>query len=329
MIVRAVLLGMLCAWGALGTVSGWTTQAAARELRVADTHPADYPTVQALEHLGRVLAERSQGSLTLKVLHSRLMGEESETIQHVRVGALDMARVNLAPLNGLVPETVVPSLPFVFRSAEHMHRVFDSPIGAEIARAFERHGFVALAFYDSGARSFYNARHPLRRPSDMKGLRIRVQQSPLAEAMIHALGAVPAPLPYGQVGVALRTGVIDGAENNWPSFESARHFEAAPFYSLSEHSMAPEVLLMSNRAWAELSPAQQVHLREAARESVAVMRTLWRQREDRARDAMVASGIAVNDVDKAAFAAAMHPVWNRFTADPRLRDLLHRLQAVE
>jgi len=107
-IVRAVLLGMLCAWGALGTVSGWTTQAAARELRVADTHPADYPTVQALEHLGRVLAERSQGSLTLKVLHSRLMGEESETIQHVRVGALDMARVNLAPLNGLVPETVVP-----------------------------------------------------------------------------------------------------------------------------------------------------------------------------------------------------------------------------
>lgn len=329
MTARAVLRGFFCALGVLTAAAGCAGGASARELRVADTHPADYPTVQALDHMGRVLAERTHGRMTLKVLHSRLMGEEAETIQHVRAGALDMARVNMAPLNELVPETVVPSLPFVFRSADHLHRVLDGPIGTDIARAFEPHGFVALAFYDSGARSFYNARHPLRRPADLKGMRVRVQQSPLAEAMIRALGAVPAALPYGQVGVALRTGVIDGAENNWPSFESARHFETAQFYSLTEHSMAPEVLLVSRRVWDELPAADQRALRDAARESVGIMRILWHEREQRARDALATAGVLVNEVDKAPFAAAMRPVWNHFTAEPRLRELLQRIQAAE
>lgn len=301
----------------------------ARELRVADTHPSDYPTVQALDHLGRVLEERSHGRLTLKVLHSRLMGEESETIQHVRVGALDMARVNLAPLNELVPESVVPSLPFVFRSTGHLHRVMDGPVGEDIAKGFERHGFVALAFYDSGARSFYNARRPLRQPADFKGMRIRVQQSPVAEAMVRALGAVPAPLPYGQVKLGLSTGLIDGAENNWPSYHDARHFEAAPFYSLTEHTMTPEVLLVSRKVWDELPAADQALLREAARESVGVMRALWEKREATAREAVQTAGAAVAIVDKAAFAAAMRPVWARFAAEPRLRDLLRRIQAAE
>lgn len=317
---RAIIAACAAVWLGL-------TGAMARELRVADTHPPDYPTVQALDHLGRLLAERSRGRLTLKVLHSRLMGEEGDTIQHVRVGALDMARVNLAPLNGLVPETVVPSLPFVFRSAAHLHRVMDGPIGADIAKAFERHGFVALAFYDSGARSFYNKNRPLRRPADLKGLRIRVQQSPLAEAMVEALGAMAAPLPYGQVGVALSTGVIDGAENNWPSYQDARHYEKAPFYSLTEHTMAPEVLLISRKVWEELGAADQALVQQAARESVAVMRELWRKREEAAAQTLAKAGVKVDNVDKAAFAAAMRPVYDQFAAEPRLRDLLRRIQA--
>lgn len=323
MTARSILVGWIVAWLAL------MAAASARELRVADTHPADYPTVQALDHLGRMLAERSQGRLTLKVLHSRLMGEESETIQHVRIGALDMARVNLAPLNTIVPETVVPSLPFVFRSAGHLHRVFDGPIGSDIAKAFERHGFVALAFYDSGARSFYNSRGPLRRPADLKGLRIRVQQSPLAEAMVSALGAVPAPLPYGQVGVGLSTGVIDGAENNWPSYHDAHHYDAAHYYSVSEHTMAPEVLVISRKIWDELNASDQALLRQAAHESVAVMRELWDSRERAAREAVIAGGAVVNAVDKAAFADAMRPVYDRFAGDGRLKDLLRRIQAAE
>lgn len=315
----------------MGCIALWLclTGAQARELRVADTHPPGYPTVQALEHMGRLVAERSQGRLSLKVLHSRLMGEEAETIQHVRVGALDMARVNMAPLNAVVPETVVPSLPFVFRSAEHLHRVLDGPIGAEIAKAFERHGFVVLAFYDSGARSFYNTRHPVRQPADLRGLRIRVQQSPVAEAMVAALGAVAAPLPYGQVGVGLSTGVIDGAENNEPSYHDAGHFKTARYYSQTEHTMAPEVLLISHKAWAELEPADQTLLRQAAHESVGVMRELWRKREQSASEAVVAAGAEINAVDKTPFAAAMRPVYQRFAATPRLAELLRRIQATE
>ncbi|MCR6630749.1 MAG: TRAP transporter substrate-binding protein [Magnetospirillum sp.] len=322
--MRALLAGFV-----LVCLAAFSSASFCRELRVADTHPADYPTVQALDHMGRLLAERSQGRLTLKVLHSRLMGEEDETIQHVRVGALDMARVNLAPLNTLVPETAVPSLPFLFRSPDHLHRVFDGPIGADIAKAFERHGFIALAFYDSGSRSFYNSRRPLAVPADLRNLRMRVQQSPVAEAMVRALGATPAPLPYGQVGVALRTGVIDGAENNWPSYQDAHHFEAARFYSLTEHTMAPEVLLMSRKVWDGLSGAEQALLRQAAQDSVPVMRALWRERERTARDALAAAGVAVNTVDKAAFAEAMRPVHEHFAGDARQKDLLRRIQAAE
>lgn len=325
MTVRALLAGVLASMLAAAAPA----TAGTRDFRVADTHPADYPTVQALNHMGRVLNERTKGRLGLKVLHSRIMGEEAETIQHTRVGALDMARVNLAPLNQLVPETIVPSLPFLFRSTEHLHRVFDGPIGADIARAFERHGLVVLAFYDSGARSFYNGRRPIRVPADLHGLRIRVQQSPVAEAMIAALGGQPAPLPYGQVAVGLTTGIIDGAENNWPSYQDALHWQMAPYYSLSEHSMAPEVLIMSKKVWDGLGSADQNQLRQAARDSVSHMRALWSAREDAAREELAAAGVQANTVDKAAFAEAVRPLMDRFTADPKLRDLARRIQAVE
>lgn len=324
MTARALFAGLLAA--ALWLPAPAT--AVNRELRVADTHPADYPTVQALGHMGQLLAERSQGRLALKVLHSRLMGEEAETIEHTRMGALDMARVNLTPMNGTVPETIIPSLPFLFRSTEHLHKSLDGQPGADLAKALERRGFVVLAFYESGARSFYNSQRPIRRPIDLKGLRIRVQQSPVAEAMVKALGGTPAPLPYGQVGIGLKASLIDGAENNWPSYQDSLHFEAAPFYSLTEHSMAPDVLLMSKKVWDGLSPADQTLIRDAARESASYMRDLWSAREQAARNAMTAAGVTVNAVDKAAFAEAMRPLYDHFTADPKLKDLLRRIQAV-
>ncbi|HLO78423.1 MAG TPA: TRAP transporter substrate-binding protein [Magnetospirillum sp.] len=303
--------------------------AAARELRVADTHPADYPTVQALQHMARLVGERSRGTLTIKVLHSQVMGDEYETIQHVRAGALDMARVNLTPLNSLVPETIVPSLPYVFRSAEHLHRVMDGPIGAEISKAIERHGFVALAYYDAGARSFYNSRHPITTPADLKGLRIRVQQSPVAEAMVRALGADAQPLPYGQVGIGLDAGVIDGAENNWTAYHASGHCRSARYYSPTEHTMAPEVLLISRKVWDELSAAEQVLLRQGAHHSVTTLRTLWPAHERAARDAMAGMGVQTSTVDHAAFAKVLRPVQDRLANTAVLKDLLRRTRATE
>ncbi|WP_205119374.1 TRAP transporter substrate-binding protein [Paramagnetospirillum kuznetsovii] len=315
--VAVVLVGL-----APGLASG-------RELSVADTHVEDYPTVQALKLMGKLLADRSQGRLTLKVYHSRQLGEEKETIRQAQMGAVDLVRVNLAPFNELVPETVVPSLPFLFRSVQHMHKVMDGPLGAEILKAFERHGLVGLAYYDSGARSFYTAKKMIQQPADLAGLRIRVQQSPLFMAMVEALGAIPVPLAYGQVQVGLSTGVVDGAENNIPSYQEAGHFRTAGYYGLTEHTMAPEVLAMSKKVWDGLSPEDQIMIRKAAQDSVPMMRRWWQEREESSRTMVVRGGAMVEEVDKKPFALLMRPLYDRFAADPDLKDLVRRVQAVE
>lgn len=298
-------------------------------LKSADTHPDGYPTVEAVKYMGSLLAERTGGRLGIEVFHSRQLGEEKDTIEQTRFGVIDLNRINLAPLNNLVPETQIPALPFVFRSVEHMRKVMDGEIGDEILKAFEPHGLIGLAYYDSGARSFYNSRKPIQTPADMAGMKIRVQQSDLFIAVMNALGANATPMPFGEVFSALQTGVIDGAENNWPSYESTRHFEAAKYYSLSEHSMSPEVLVMSKISWDKLTPEDQAAVRQAARDSVGRMRELWEANEKSSEAIVRAGGAEINTVDKAPFIAAMAPVYAQFVTDDKLKSLLARIQAVE
>ncbi len=298
-------------------------------LKSADTHPDGYPTVEAVKYMGQLLAERSAGRLAVEVFHSRQLGEEKDTIEQTRFGVIDLNRINLAPLNNLVPETQIPALPFVFRSVEHMRKVMDGEIGEEILKAFEPHGLIGLAYYDSGARSFYNSRKPIQTPADMAGMKIRVQQSDLFIAVMNALGANATPMPFGEVFSALQTGVIDGAENNWPSYESTRHFEAAKYYSLSEHSMSPEVLVMSKMSWDKLTPEDQALVKQAAKDSVARMRELWEANEKSSEAIVRAGGAEINTVDKAPFIAAMGPVYAQFVTDDTLKSLLARIQAVE
>lgn len=298
-------------------------------LRSADTHPDGYPTVEAVEYMSDLLMERSGGRIAIEVFHSRQLGEEKDTIEQTRFGVLDMNRINLAPLNNLIPETSVPALPYVFRSIEHMRTVMDGEIGQEILDAFEEHGLVGLAYYDSGARSFYNSERPIETPADLEGLKIRVQQSDLFIAMINALGANATPMPFGEVYSALQTGVIDGAENNWPSYESTKHYEVAKYYSLDEHSMSPEVLVMSKQSWDALSPEDQELVRQAARDSVSHMRELWDAREAEARATVEAAGSVVNEVEKQPFIDAMDPVYDQFVTDETLKDLVARIRAVE
>jgi tripartite ATP-independent transporter DctP family solute receptor len=296
--------------------------------RSADTHPDGYPTVEAVKAMGQALEAASGGRLRVRVFPGRQLGEEKDTIEQTIVGAIDMNRVNLAPLNNIVPATAVPGLPFIFRSVDHMHRVMDGPIGEEILRALEPAGLVGLAFYDSGARSFYNTKRPIRSPADMKGLKIRVQNSDLFVSMVSALGANATPMEFGQVYEALKSGVIDGAENNWPSYESTRHFEVARYYALSEHSMSPEVLVMSKKSWDRLSSEDQAMLRKAAKASVPVMRRLWAERETKARETVLKSGVQlVEGLDKQPFIDAMGPVYEKFARTDALRDLVKRIQA--
>src|SRR6202040_172228 len=258
----------------------WTS-AVAREFRAADTQSEDYPTVQALQYMGRLIAESSSGRHQIRVFHSRQLGEEKETIEQTRAGAIDLNRTNGALIGNFVPAMNVLAMPFLFRSIEHLQKVLDGPIGNEILNSFEPYGFVGLAFYDSGARSIYNSVRPVRSIADINGLRLRVPQSELMSDTIKALGAEPIKLPYGQVLTALSTALIDGAENNWPSYVTTGHYKLAPYYTLTEHSMGPELLVMSPRAWESLSAEDQEIFRDAARKSSAFMRDLWSGLEER------------------------------------------------
>jgi tripartite ATP-independent transporter DctP family solute receptor len=181
--------------------------------------------------MGKLIEERTNGRHKLKLFVLDQLGSEKDTLEQTKLGALDYVRINLAPMNNIVPETAIPSLPYIFRSVEHMRKTLDGPIGEEILKAMEPHGFVGLAFYDAGARSFYNSKRPITKPEDLKGMKIRVQQSDLFVAMMQALGANATPMPFGEVFTSLKTGVVDGAENNWPSYEDTRHFEVAKYYS--------------------------------------------------------------------------------------------------
>jgi tripartite ATP-independent transporter DctP family solute receptor len=300
--------------------------AGAKEFRSADVHPLDYPTVKAVEYLGKLVGERTNGKFTVKVFGQSTLGSEKDTVEQTKLGALDMVRVNTAAFNNIVPETIIPALPFIFRSTEHMRRVLDGPIGDDILKQLEPHGFIGLAFYDSGSRSFYLTKKPIKTPADMKGLKVRVQQSDMWVSMMQALGANPTPMPYAEVYTALKTGVVDGAENNWPSYESSKHFEVAKYYSLTEHSMAPEVLSFSKKVWDTLSKEEQDIIRKAAQDSVPYMRKLWDEREAASQKVVEAAGaIVTKDVDKQAFADLMKPVYDKFAATPALQALVKRI----
>jgi tripartite ATP-independent transporter DctP family solute receptor len=312
------------------SLTAFATGAVAREFRAADTQNEDYPTVQALRYMGRLIAENSGGRHQIRVFHSRQLGEEKETIEQTRAGAIDLNRTNVALIGTFVPAMNVLAMPFLFRSIEHLQKVLDGAIGNEILGSFEPYGFVGLAFYDSGARSIYNSVRPVRSVADMKGLRLRVQQSELMSDMIKALGAEAIELPYGQVLTGLATRLIDGAENNWPSFVTTDHYKYAGFYTLTEHSMSPEVLVMSQKAWASLSPEDRRIFREAAIKSSQFMREKWKDLEDQSRAQARAAGVTiVSDFDRKPFEAAMAGIYAKAQRDPAAALLIERIRKVE
>jgi tripartite ATP-independent transporter DctP family solute receptor len=280
--------------------------------------------------MAREVEQKTGGRLRIKIFHSRQLGEESDTIEQTRVGAIDLNRTNVAPVGSLVPLANVLALPFLFRSFNHLHKVLDHEIGDEILASFRQAGFIGLAYYDSGARSIYNSVRPVRTLADMKGLRIRVQQSDLMFNMIKALGAEPIELPYGQVLTGLQTKLIDGAENNWPSYVTTNHYKIAPYYTLTEHTMGPEVLIMSLRAWESLSTDDQAVFREAARKSSAFMRDIWNGLEERSRQqARDAGNIIVEKFDRKPFEQAMTQILDAAMTDPAARALAERIRQVK
>ncbi len=298
-----------------------------RVLRAADIHPEGYPTVEAVKFMGERLAEYSDGRIVIKSYPGRQLGEERDTLEQTVFGAIDLNRVFLPILNNVVKETMVLTLPFMFSSREHADQVLRGPIGREILDAMEPYGLVGLAYYDSGIRSMYTAENPIRHPDDLAGVRMRIPNSDVSVAMIEALGGNATPMEFGQIYEALRNGTIDGAENNIAAYSTTQHFKVAPIYSLTEHAMPPEVLVMSKLSWDRLSPADQALVRRAAEESMDHMRILWLERERLATQRVVDGGATIiGDIDKAPFMQAVQPVFELYRDDPVLWSLITRIR---
>jgi len=299
-------------------------------LRSSDTHPDGYPTVEGVKAMAAEVKEKTGGRVCIEVFPSSQLGEEKDTIEQTQFGVIDMIRASFGSFNDIVPVTQTVSLPYLYRSEDHMHKVLDGPIGADIAKEFEPHDLVLLAYYDGGARSFYNSQKAIKTVDDLKGMKFRVMQNDVFVDMMSALGANATPMPYGEVYSSIQTGVIDGAENNFPSFDSAGHAEVAKFFTLDQHLMVPELVAISKTSWEKLSPEDQAVLREAAVNSATLQRKLWADQEKASEEKVVAAGVEVTrDVDKTAFIEAMAPVYEKYVTTPEAKELVKRIQETQ
>jgi len=297
-------------------------------LKAADDHELSYPTTQGLVRMGKLLEDWTGGRITVVVYPLAQLGSERETIELTRQGIIDINRVNINPVTQIIPEFKAFALPYIFRDIEHMHKVVDGEIGQELMKTLENKDLVGLGFYDSGQRSFYNSKRPIRSPEDLQGLRIRVQKAEIMMDMIRALGAVPIPMSFEEVYTGLQTGIIDGAENNYPSWVTKGHFETARFYTQNEHSLVPEIILFSKLTWDRLPEEDRELILKAARESIPYQRELWKDMvEDSIRKAVSAGCEIITEVEKQPFVRAMEPVYSKHGTE--LVVIIERIRAVQ
>ena len=319
------MLGAVAALSMLGSV------ASAADWRGWNIHADGYPNTIAMDKFAELLEEKTDGEITLQMFHGGTLGSQPDAIEQVRLGALEIGNFNLGPIGPVVPEANVVSLPFIFKDVPHMFRVLNGEGGEKIAAGMAAKGLVPLAWYDAGARSFYNAGKPINEPADVTGMKVRVMNNDLYSGMISELGGNPSPMAFAEVYQALKTGVVDGAENNWPSYESTGHFEVAGYYSLSQHLIIPECLCINADVYNSLSDEQKAALKEAAMESAALQQQLWTEREATSREKVESSGVTINEItNKAPFQEAMAPVYESYLSqNPDLRSLVELIQATE
>jgi len=298
--------------------------------KASDVHPEGYPTVQAVENMGKKLEAATGGRLSIQMYASMQLGGEKEAIEQAQVGALQFARVSVGALGPVVDDLNVFNLPFLFRNTDHMEKIIDGPIGQDLLDKVSNNPntrLIGLAWMDAGARSVYDTKKPIKSIDDLKGLKVRVMGNPMFVDMMNALGGNGVAMGYDQVFSALQTGVVDGAENNPPSFVFDNHYQVAKYYTLTEHLIVPEILVFSRATWDSLSKDDQALIKKLAREAQLDERQLWKKVEDEAMAKMKTAGIEVDAVaDKTPFQAAVKPVWDKYGA--KYSELIKRIQAV-
>ncbi len=281
-------------------------------LKLGHALDQSHPVHAGMEFMARRLAEISDGAMEIQIFPNGQLGSEPETVEQLQRGALAMVKTSAAAMEGFVPEMAVFGLPYLFRDNDHYWNVLNGPIGQELLAAGASVGIHGLCYYDSGSRSFYTIDGPILTPDDVRGEKIRTLQSRMAMDLISTLQGAPTPIPWGELYTALQQRMVDGAENNPPSFLSSRHYEVAKHYSLDEHTRIPDIVIFSQTIWDSLSPQQQAWVEQAAAESVAFQRILWAEKTAEALTEVEAAGVTIYRPDKAPFVAATAPLYEQF-----------------
>lgn len=288
---------------ALSIVSGCIDSNEQTVLKLAHSLNTQHPVHKAIEHMAERVNGLSDGKMRVDVYPAGQLGSERELMELLQIGSLAMTKVSSSPMEGFVPAMKVFSLPYVFRDSEHFWKILNGDIGRSLLVAGESVRLRGLGYYDAGSRSFYAVNAPVHKPSDLNGLKIRVQQSKTAMEMVRALGGSPTPISWGELYTALQQGVVDGAENNPPSFYSSKHYEVAKFFTLDEHTRVPDMLIVSQYIWSRLSNQQQKWLQQAVDESVVFQRRLWQVATEEALQKVQQAGVTVIYPDKSLYEA--------------------------
>lgn len=285
-------------------------------LRLAETHPKNYPTTRASQYFADLVESRTDGRILIKVFHSSQLGQEREVIEQVQFGGIDFTRVSIAPLTNYASLFNALQYPYLFRDSYHQWNVLNSDIGQMLMESLEDSGFVGLCWYDSGARCFYNNKKEIKSPKDFQGLKVRVQQSEMIMNMMNQLGAVTIAMAYGDVYTGFKTGTIDAAENNWPSYESTGHYEVAKYYTIDEHTRIPEITIASKLVMDKLSEKDQEIIKQSAKDSMTFQIIEWKKEERRAEKKVRDAGCIITEItDKRAFQKAMQPIFESQSKD--------------
>ncbi len=323
--IRSILVLLLSSL----LLTGCIQKQQGRVLKLAHGLDPSHPVHSAMVYMADRCKEISGGELTIEIYPSGQLGSEQQCVELVQIGSLAITKVSAAVMESFVEDFKVLGLPYVFRSKAHAFKVLDGEIGQELLLSTVPFWMRGLCFYDAGSRSFYTIDRSIQTPDDLKGLKIRVMKSITAMEMVKAQGGSPTPISWGELYTALQSGVVDGAENNPPSFYTSHHYEVCKFYSLNEHTMVPDVLIVSEKVWEKLTEQEQVWLQQAANESVPVERRLWAESEKESLEIVEAEGVTITYPDKEPFAEKVAPLLESYRDDPKVYDLITRIKAVQ
>ena len=306
-----------------------TNETTIRRIKIGHGLDQSHPVHKSMIYMAEVAAKKSSGKIQITVYPSQQLGTERECLELLQIGSLGMTKVSSSVLEGFVPDFKVFSLPYIFRDEKHKFDFFESELGKSLLRSTEKFWLRGLCYYDAGSRSFYTKSKPILTPDDLKGLKIRTQESPTSVKLVNTLGGSATPISWGELYTALQQGVVDGAENNPPSFYTSKHFEVCKYYSLDEHTAVPDVLLISTVVWIDLTGQEKKWIQEAADESYEYEKKLWHEATIEALEKVQESGVEIFYPDKLLFEEKVQPLIEDLKSDEEIFELIQNIKAIK